>query len=197
MTNNTEKIEETLEQIVRMRHDPEFVRRAAKAALAALSSAAAGPEVERVDSEHAAWRQRCITLSAHQLREALEYIAPDFDTDSVQREAKVSIAWAPENTVQDDEGGFGPAGYVCWMSDYPDEGCMPLSGTDDLERSFGNKPPDASAMLDFITMNRVAVVPEFEGCWDAELYGEAETVSRRGSGNTPRAAIRSLMDEEG
>jgi len=42
--------------------------------------------------------------------------------------------------------------------------------------------------LDFMQSHRVALIPEFEGPWDAEVYQEGE-VSRVFSGSTPREAI--------
>ncbi len=74
------------------------------------------------------WKSKAITLSAIQLAEALEFAAPDFDNDEDQRETEVCVAWAPENTVSNDEGGFEAPGYVVWLEEYPEEGCMPLDG---------------------------------------------------------------------
>jgi hypothetical protein len=74
------------------------------------------------------WKSKAITLSALQLHEALEFAAPDYDNDESQRETDVCVAWAPENTVSNDEGGFEAPGYVVWLEEYPEEGCMPLDG---------------------------------------------------------------------
>lgn len=83
----------------------------------------------RADTEgEPTWKSKAITLSAIQLAEALEFAAPDFDNDEDQRETEVCIAWAPENTVSNDEGGFEAPGYVVWLEEYPEEGCMPLDG---------------------------------------------------------------------
>lgn len=142
-----------------------------------------------------AWPSCSITLSALQLREAMAFAAPDFDSDPSQRETELTFAWAPEGTIGNDEGGFEPAGYVCWLTEYPEEGSFPLSSTKSLEAAYNAEPPNDSAIIEYLTMHRVAVVPEFQGGWDAELYGENETVERRGSGVTPRAAVRSLMEE--
>lgn len=43
--------------------------------------------------------------------------------------------------------------------------------------------------LDFIDMHRIALVPEFEGPWDAETYGEDGVPNDIASGNTVRTAI--------
>ena len=70
-----------------------------------------------------------ITLNAAQLRHALEFIAPDFDRDTDQHESEVTIGWREAGAVVDDDGKPEPAGYVAWLSDYPEEGCIPLLET--------------------------------------------------------------------
>ena len=84
----------------------------------------------------ARWQDRSVTLSAHQLSEAIALIAPDFHGDAAQRETEVTIAWAPENCTRNDDGGFAPAGYVCWLAEYPEEGCYPIHATHHLEVKF-------------------------------------------------------------
>lgn len=112
----------------------EYIRRqplaweAARAALAAT------------ETQDDSWKLQSVTLSALQLHEALEFAAPDFDEDEDQRETEVCIAWAPENTVRNDEGGFEAPGYVVWLEEYPEEGCMPLDG--------GNPRPHSAVSRD-------------------------------------------------
>lgn len=48
--------------------------------------------------------------------------------------------------------------------------------------------------LDAMERHRIAVIPEFEGPWDAELYGEDGEPQVRGSGNSPRDAIDSALE---
>lgn len=48
--------------------------------------------------------------------------------------------------------------------------------------------------LDVMHANRVAVIPEDEGPWDAEVYGEGEEPAFRVSGNTPRAALDAAIE---
>lgn len=43
--------------------------------------------------------------------------------------------------------------------------------------------------LDFVRTNRVALIPEYEGQWDAEIYGEDGWPSCVVSGESPRDAI--------
>ena len=54
---------------------------------------------------------------------------------------------------------------------------------------------DASdtALLDAMERHRIALVPEFEGPWDAELYEEGEEPQHIGSGATPREALRAAL----
>lgn len=50
-----------------------------------------------------------------------------------------------------------------------------------------------SALLDAMDQNRIAVVPEYEGPWDAEVYNDEGKPNHRGSGSTPREAIRAAI----
>ena len=54
---------------------------------------------------------------------------------------------------------------------------------------------DASdtALLDAMERHRIALVPEHEGPWDAELYEEGEEPQHIGSGATPREALRAAI----
>lgn len=46
-----------------------------------------------------------------------------------------------------------------------------------------------AARLDAMQAQRIAVVPEFEGPWDATIYGDSDEPIISASGNTPREAI--------
>lgn len=96
---------------------------------AALAAQQAAPQADqqavRPDKE---WQRNTVKLTAAQLAEALEFVAPDYFVDDEQHEHEVCISWAPDGTVPHDEGGFEPAGYVVWLAEYPEEGCMPLDG---------------------------------------------------------------------
>ena len=50
-----------------------------------------------------------------------------------------------------------------------------------------------SALLDAMERQRIAVLPEYEGPWDAEVYNGDEKPNHRGSGSTPREAIRAAI----
>lgn len=58
-----------------------------------------------------------LTLNGYQLKEALEFVAPDNDAD--QLETDVTIQWG--------EGHCGPGHYAC-LTEYPDEGSILLAG---------------------------------------------------------------------
>lgn len=50
-----------------------------------------------------------------------------------------------------------------------------------------------SELLDAMEQKRIAVVPEYEGPWDAEVYNGDEKPNHRGTGSTPREAIRAAI----
>ena len=52
---------------------------------------------------------------------------------------------------------------------------------------------DDSALLDAMELQRIAVMPEYEGPWDAEVYNGDEKPNQRGTGSTPRDAIRAAI----
>ena len=52
---------------------------------------------------------------------------------------------------------------------------------------------DDSALLDAMERQRIAVVPEYEGPWDAEVYNDEGKPNHRGGGLTPREAIRAAI----
>lgn len=64
-------------------------------------------------------RQSGIVLTGHQLLEALDYTAPDRDTDPDQMDSELTIA------LGDETSHSGPGPYA-WSTDYPDEGAIAL-----------------------------------------------------------------------
>lgn len=48
-------------------------------------------------------------------------------------------------------------------------------------------------LLDAMERERIAVIPEFEGPWDAQIFGEDEATLACGSGVTPRKAIAEAL----
>lgn len=99
-----------------------------------------------------------------------------------------------------------------WIGQFPSTGrfhdngepqsyayCFGSNGERDYMRSVASAALSATTpapaeqtdteRLDAMQAHRIAVVPEFEGPWDAEVYGEEGEPLARGSGNTPREAI--------
>jgi hypothetical protein len=66
-----------------------------------------------------------VVLSGYQLKEALEFLAPD-DTDE-QLEQEVCIALRDKGLDMD--GHEAPRGTYCWLDEYPEEGSILLLGT--------------------------------------------------------------------
>lgn len=64
-------------------------------------------------------RKPRIELTAHQLQQALEFIAPDRETDKDQLDASAGIGMF--DAVESD-GETLPAGMYVWCADYPEEG---------------------------------------------------------------------------
>lgn len=69
-----------------------------------------------------------ITLSGAQLLDALDFVAPDRDRPDQfdQLESEVCISYRPAGI--DTDGNPFEAGMCCWLSDYPEEGSIPLPG---------------------------------------------------------------------
>jgi len=63
-----------------------------------------------------------VTLTAKQLREALEYANPDGPEDEDQQETEVVIEWMPNRTATD--GTHMPKGYYRYYVDCPEEGVI-------------------------------------------------------------------------
>ena len=65
-----------------------------------------------------------IALSGKQLGDALDFIAPDRETDPDQLEQELVIANLPARVSS--EGEPMQAGLWMWLEEYPEEGCIPL-----------------------------------------------------------------------
>lgn len=102
------------------------MRAAMRTAILADRSRSAAP-VAVPDTQNLRPRDTLI-LTARQLHNALEFIAPDFPLDDDQAEASASIAWCETRKMLDDDGNEydEPAGHWCWLTDYPEEGGIPL-----------------------------------------------------------------------
>ncbi len=71
------------------------------------------------------WMGSGVTITAKQLREALEFCNPDGPEDEDQMETELTI-WMRETDAVSDEGEPLPRGLYCHLTEYPEEGCMPL-----------------------------------------------------------------------
>jgi hypothetical protein len=88
------------------------------------SLATPAPLADAPDSAN--WHKGGVTLTARQLRNALDLVAPDWDSDEDQRATEATIAWTPDGMTTDDDGNAMPAGYRAWLTEYPEEGSIPL-----------------------------------------------------------------------
>jgi len=88
--------------------------------------------------------------------------------------------------IGDDDGQMIHGIHVS-CDECPEEGSITLS-----EFAAAPATPDDTRRLDFMQQNRVGLTPEFEGPWDAEVYGEDAT-ARIYTGATPREAIDAAM----
>jgi hypothetical protein len=66
-----------------------------------------------------------VTITAAQLREALEFVNPDGPEDADQMESEVTIFQRRTDDTST-EGEPLPRGMYCYLSEYPEEGCIPL-----------------------------------------------------------------------
>lgn len=66
-----------------------------------------------------------MTLNGYQLRDALEFIAPDGDADQMEMEVTIANLPADKSPLDDDNQRMA-AGMYAWITDYPEEGCIPL-----------------------------------------------------------------------
>lgn len=76
----------------------------------------------KLDAKPVPERVRGVTLNGYQLKEALEFLAPDGDAD--QLESSLRIEWGPKRISTD--GDEMEAGMYAWLDEYPEEGCIQL-----------------------------------------------------------------------
>ncbi len=68
------------------------------------------------------------TLTAAQLRDALEFVNPGGPDDADQMETEVSFFFR-ESDETSNEGEPLSSGWYCYLTEYPEEGCYgPLGG---------------------------------------------------------------------
>lgn len=71
-----------------------------------------------------------VTLTAQQLLEALDFVAPDRDADPEQLECELTIQYGD---------GHAGRGHYCWLTDYPGEGSHPLFDAREQIQGDGGK----------------------------------------------------------
>lgn len=54
-----------------------------------------------------------------------------------------------------------------------------------------------SMTMSLIKQHRVAVIPEYDGQWHAEYYGDSEKPQTTGQGSTPDEAVRDALKKAG
>lgn len=82
----------------------------------------------------------------------------------------------------------------------PAEWTMTPAGHDLLRTGGLAHPPGThgdTEMLDFMERHQVLVTPEYEGPWEARVYGDNEKPFITGVGKTPRAAIADAIAHQG
>lgn len=130
-------------------------------------------------------KEQAITLTGAQVLQALDFIAPDRDTDPQQLEGDLTIAYGD---------GHAGKGYYCWLTDYPDEGSTLL----DAEASDAPATPvDAEPVANDLGPIRVGRLPtmnqdEYPGLGDwwvqLRIGSEGDEVLARVYGDTPEQA---------
>ena len=66
-----------------------------------------------------------VTITGHELKAALEHMAPDGDEN--QLDGEILIAWKNSGEIVDQDDNPSEAGYYAWNPEYPEEGCFPLT----------------------------------------------------------------------
>jgi hypothetical protein len=98
----------------------------------------------------------------------------------------------PPRTQGDDPKPIGfthDAGQVHWFDG------APVDATDIYSPPRRNH--EDTEMLDFMESHRVLVTPEYEGLWEALVYGDDEKPSIKGVGKTPRGALAAAIARQG
>ena len=65
-----------------------------------------------------------LTITGWQLGEAIGFVAPDGEDEQMEQ----AVCIAHSDTVRDDDGKLYQPGLFVWLEEYPDEGCIPLTG---------------------------------------------------------------------
>ena len=85
-----------------------------------------------ISAKQQAKPSHCVTLTCAQLREALNFGAPDND-DQEQLETEMTIVWS--------EVGHSGKGYYCYYSELPEEGAIFLDEVTEAQESTNKEQP--------------------------------------------------------
>lgn len=138
--------------------------------LRALLAATSTTPVDEVKKEHPRFY-----VNGFQLRDALEFIAPDGTDEQLETEAV--IQWGPQR-VHDE--GTDPEGYYCWFADYPEEGSIPLDS--EARPVTTPQPPTAEGQTNEPTDDEIfAIAKQTSGALELhqELIDFARAILRR------------------
>ena len=87
--------------------------------------------VERMFTELAEAQQakpvKSVILSCQQLKEALEFGAPDLFSETKGQEGDLEFQLETEMSIEFMKDGHSGSGYYCWYLDLPEEGSILLS----------------------------------------------------------------------
>lgn len=82
-----------------------------------------------------------VVLTCNQLKEALEYGAPDLFSKTQGQESDIEFQLGTEMAIEYTKDGHSGSGYYCWYSDLPEEGSI-LLGTEFVAQEQGQAAPD-------------------------------------------------------
>ena len=84
--------------------------------------------IERMFAELAeAQKAKGVILSCQQLKEALEFGAPDLFSETKGQESDLEFQLETEMSIEFMKDGHSGSGYYCWYLDLPEEGSILLS----------------------------------------------------------------------
>lgn len=143
-----------------------------------------------VNPEHVG--KHALVLTGAQLLEALDFIAPDRDTDPEQMEAEVTIGYG--------EGHAGKALYV-WCADCPEEGSFVLDGKSDAA-AHSKRPLSWPAAIDLHeAFTTPPALPDINECTEAledaiSRLDEMKDILNDGAHDSPQTFLEFAHDAQ-
>lgn len=71
-----------------------------------------------------------LPITGHQLREAIDFLAPDGTHEQLEESVEIQHGPSRVNDAGTPDESIDPEGLYCWLSDYPEEGSIALTGDD-------------------------------------------------------------------